>query len=747
MRAFLKGFVQSGRPEGGSTITQQLARVLFLNQDLSLQRKYKEILIARKLESNWTKNQILEVYLNRIYLGRGTWGVGLAAQQYFGKEVSELKLHESAFLAGIANGPNYYEPTENSKRALQRRSYVLKQMQNAGWISSRERALASKKAIGAKSSWIPAGIQKGGHFQQLARSEFNELFKGRNLSKYQGSGFEVVTTLHESLQEELERALRDGLIAYEERTGRHEWRGPMIYLNYEVNRRIEKLNKEQEEIAEKEKRVKELQSSSVFSLFQSDQSKEKATSQPQKSVFDRAWLGVFQEMTRIHRAALPHLKETPWKKAMILEAKEDDIYSIGFLNGDKGVLDLNAKVSLQGKKYPRDQKWVLSRHPNPRIAQLELGDVVWVERNDEGRFELRQVPEVQGAAIAMDPKTGRILAMSGSFDYGTSPFNRAVQAKRRIGSTMKTFSYMAALESGLQPDHLISNQPIEFDPIVQGGKAWRPSNYSGEYSSCHSMRYGLTRSKNVMTARLLKQMSESPRESLDFVRSISKDFGLYDDPIRQYPFVLGAQETSLLKLVTAYARIANGGVKVKARAIDRIKEVSGESTLYSADEREHGRISEVDEVSILQTKNLLKGVLSHGTASRLSKWSGEMAGKTGTTDDFNDAWFVAFTDHLVVGAWVGYDNAEIESARNLGSRQTGSKVALPIVEDIFEGSMESYKEISPLSTLNSKEVVSVEVNPKTGRQVEPGDENSVTEYIRWFYYNNPKRVGVCYESR
>lgn len=616
LRGFLK-YMKSKKIEGGSTITQQVIKNLVVGNDVSLDRKIKEMLLAKLVEKYLTKDEILELYLNLVNLGRGSWGVEMAARNYFAKTVKELDVAEAAFLAGTTHSPNRYEPTRHPERVNERVRFVINRMLDDKAISAEvgQTALAENLL----SRFIEDSREgSGGHYFVQAVNSFMRERLDKNLVKK--GGLRVRTTMIPELQQLVQGSLQEGLFEYERSYGRLRWNGPADRIDLSKNRN---------------------------------------------------WAVALDQVRQ-------NFNDITWDFAVVLERAKKG-FVIGLINGSRVNLGA-AKAGWMGSAY----------------KQLKEGDVIFVKADEKGRYELRTAPSVQGAVVAMEPSTGRVLALAGGFSasYSTNEnasdqFNRALNGLRQPGSTIKPFTYLAALQAGLQPNTLIPNRAIYF-PRVRENKvlkcqSWNPGNYKSGGPSILTMRRGLETSNNRVTAQLLNQIvPENFMQGLDLVRDVTKDFGIYDNPFHCVSFILGADETTPLRMTTAYAAIANGGTRVSPKFIEVIADMEGQK--ISANDVPARPLSTVDATSLYQVRSILEGVLERGTAVRMKDLAHIVAGKTGTSNNQRDAWFVGFTKDIVIGVWVGYD-----SGANLGHEATGGRVALPIFNKIIRPSFDIYR--------------------------------------------------------
>ncbi|MFW5660976.1 MAG: penicillin-binding protein 1A [Oceanicaulis sp.] len=626
--------------QSGSTITQQVAKNFLLTSEQRLERKVREIVIARRMERAFTKDQILELYLNEIYLGNRAYGIAAAALNYFDKSLDELTLEEAAYLAALPKAPNNYHPTRRTENAIGRRNWVISRMVANGYVSQERAEEAMARPLDTVGRLEGEQYLAAEYFVEQVRREVFDLYGEDELYR---EGLSIRTSLDTSMQLAARRALRDGLEDYDRRYG---YRGPVTRMEN----------------------------------------------------FD-AWA---EQLDAIEP---PADIDDGWRLAVVLELT-DAYADIGFADRSRGKIPLYA---LEWARRPNRDETGFPRL-GPAIARpsdaLELGDVVLVEdlvAEDapdrdvaDDHYGLRQIPEVNGAILAIDPFTGRILSMVGGYSFAQSQFNRAVQANRQPGSSFKPFVYAAALDSGYSPVSIILDAPF-----VASGDAsmrfYRPQNYSEVFYGPSTLSRGLELSRNVMTVRLAQEMGMAP------VVDYAERFGIYDDLQPTLAMSLGAGETRLIDLVGAYAALVNGGRLVEPSLIDRVQARSGE-TIYSADRRdcegcdvaewteglEEPELPElgdavVDPVTAYQVVHMLEGAVQRGTGTALASLGRPLGGKTGTTNDFRDAWFVGFSPDLIVGVYVGFD-----TPMPLGSGEAGGRVAAPIAADFLGPVLEDY---------------------------------------------------------
>ncbi|MDP4022512.1 transglycosylase domain-containing protein [Methylobacterium sp. NEAU 140] len=692
IRAFIGNLASPGRPAGGSTITQQVVKNLSVGDDVTYERKIREMIVAARLEKILGKPQILGLYLNGIYLGRGAYGIEMAAQSYFGKSVGQLTLPEAALLAGMPKGPNFYSPDKYPERARERRAYVLARLKEEGAITEAEMGAASAAGLGLKpldAARRDSGFYLVDHLNREART-----FAG--IESLTAGSFTVRSTVNAGLQRAVETALQDGLSTYERGAGRQVFAGPELNLADSV-RRIQAAAPAPEASPQAAPAVTGARAEAVKPAGKAARAPRAASAEPQKKP---AWL-------RALESARPLLYDVHWPLAVVLEAGRGPV-RIGLADGRVGTLD-----------------------PGIARGRLQPYDVVRVKLS-EGRgaphAQLRVKPSVQGAALVLENRTGRILAMAGGFSYPLSQLNRATQAVRQPGSTLKPLTYLAALNAGLQPNTLVLDAPVTLPPIGGAGDSWSPKNYDGGGSGPTTLRRGLEFSKNLVTARLLQGgiMPKAPA-SLKRVCDIALEAQIYAECERYYPFVLGAQPVRMLDLAGFYAAVANEGARPAPYALEAVERDG--KPLYTRPAREPVRIGSADRVAFYQLKTMLQGVTQHGTAAALSKVSAFVAGKTGTSENENDAWFAGFSNEITVVVWVGYDNAD-GTRRTLGRGQTGGHVSVPIAGQIFQAAWANGVPRTPLRGPSPEArpfIADLPIEPRSGRRIAGG---GVLEHFR-----------------
>ena len=625
------------RPEGASTITQQVAKNFLLSSEQRLDRKLKEAILAIRIERAYPKDRILELYLNEIYLGMGSYGVAAAALNYFSKELGQLTIEEAAYLAALPKAPNNYHPFRRAREATIRRDWIIDQMADTGAITVAEAKAA--KAVPFKVNIRPLGTQiyAADYFAEDVRRTLVTYFGedglyGRAERAAVGDGrvnggLSVRTTLDPNLQRLARKALIDGLVSFDREKG---WRGPL-----------------------------------------------------QKIDIGGDW------GTAIAGIEVPG-DLAPWRLGVVLEAQRTKAV-VGLRPARQ--TDGNVVQEREAVEIPLEEvRWARSGRAAPKAVSdvLASGDVIWVAPKDPakptGTWSLMQVPEVGGGLVAMDPHTGRVHAVVGGFSFATSQFDRALQARRQPGSSFKPLVYSAALDNGYKPTSIVLDAPIEIDQ-GPGKEVWQPRNYDGTSSFGPStLRLGIEKSRNQMTVRLAQDMG------MPLIVEYSKRFGVYDDLLPVLAMSLGAGETTLLRMCAAYAALANGGKQVQPTLIDRIQDRWGHA-LWRHDKREckgckaerwqgqpeptlgDDRRQIIDPHTAYQMTSMMEGVVQRGTATVIKKIlpNVSVAGKTGTTNDEKDAWFIGYTPDLVVGVFIGYN-----SPRHLGKGMTGGHVAAPV---------------------------------------------------------------------
>jgi penicillin-binding protein 1A len=665
---YIQNYGSNKRPQGASTITQQVAKNFLLTNEISIERKIKEAMLALKMERTYSKDKILELYLNEIYLGLGAYGIAAASLIYFDKSVHELTVQEAAYLAALPKAPSDLNPYRQRERAIERRNYVLDRMVEIGYISQKEGDASKRTALDITARPTGAHIFAAEYFAEEVRRDIYERYGAKKL--YEG-GLSVRATLDPKLQVLARKVLVDGLVQFDENQG---WRGPVQQINLAGD-----------------------------------------------------WGVTLAEVRSLADVS-------PWRMAVVLEAA-DQTARIGFQPGREpgGAVSRERQVGivpLDGVRWAKAASGPGRGRVPAKVAQvLHPGDVVYVEpltekdgKVREGLFRLRQVPEISGAILAMDPLTGRIHAMVGGFSYDQSQFNRATQALRQPGSSFKPIVYATALDNGYTPSSVVLDAPLEIDQ-GPGQETWKPENYEGKFYGPSTLRFGIENSRNVMTVRLAQDIG------MPLIADYAKRFGVYDDLPPYLSFSLGAGETTLLRMVTAYSMFDNGGKRVKPTLIDRIQDRYGH-TIFRHDEREcrgcdadkwrnqseptliDRREQVLDPITAYQITSMMEGAVQRGTGTALKEVGKPIAGKTGTTNDAKDVWFIGFSPDLAVGVYLGYDKP-----RSIGGRATGGQLAAPIVKNFMKVALANKP---PVPFRVPAGVKLVRVDPRSGTRVGPG---------------------------
>jgi len=648
LRAFLTNLESLKIRQGASTITQQLARSLFLSPERSFKRKVKEALLARKMEKALTKDEILEIYLNQIYFGHGAYGVQSAAHTYFGKDVGALSLAECAFLAGLPRAPNDYSPYFNAEKAKQRQGVVLRRMVDEGFITEEQYRKAYQQDL---------YFQKLERDQELA-SYLMEYIRQYLIGKYGESavyrgGLNVYTTINLDMQRAAVKALKEGLQDVDKRQG---YRGPIA------------------------KRP----------------SSEVAQIKAEGNVVTAA-----------------ELREGDVLEGLVIAADPESATVLaGGLTGRILAADLAwARKRLIGPDLLRDVEF--SRSAQPQDI-LQVGDVIKIgikrldKRSGLVLFTLEQDPTVEGALLSLDPKTGAIKAMVGGYDFKRSEFNRAVSAKRQPGSAFKPVIYAAAMDAGLSPSTIVVDAPVIFnDPVLD--KVWKPVNYEGKFYGPISLREALAHSRNVATVRLLERVGI--KNAIEMARKV----GITSPLTYDLSLALGSSSLSLSEMVSAFGVFANQGVRAEPFSVLLVTDSTGQPL----ETHEPSSQQVISKETAYMVTNMMEDVIQKGTGWRAKALGKQLAGKTGTTNDFTDAWFVGFSPNLAAGVWVGFDDQ-----RSLGDREAGATAALPIWVDYMRQALPL---VPPASFTIPEDIVFAKIDSESGLLAPPGDEDAVVE--------------------
>src|SRR5450755_1482665 len=673
---YAQNFGSGRRPQGASTITQQVAKNFFFSSEVTFTRKIKEALLAMRLERAYSKDKILELYLNEIYLGLGAYGIAAASLVYFDKSVNELTVAEASFLAALPKAPGALHPIRNRDRAIERRNYVVDRLLENGWIKQADADKARKDPLVVTSRSNGAHVFAGEYFAEEVRRDVFERYGEKSL--YEG-GLSVRTTLDPKIQVMARKAMVAGLVNYDEAQG---WRGPVSKLDISGD-----------------------------------------------------WGGALADVKSLSDVS-------PWRMAVVLESS-DQFARIGFqpareLGGAVAKERQTGLITLEGVRWTKVAVVTTKGKTTAAVSRvLNPGDVIYVDplvsRDGavvEGQYRLRQLPEVSGAMVVMDPWTGRVLAMVGGFSFDQSQFNRATQAYRQPGSSFKPIVYSSALDNGYTPSTVVVDAPIEID-MGQGGGVWRPDNFSsGKYQGPTTLRNALRLSLNTVTVRLAQDIG------MPLIGEYARRFGVYDELPNYLSYALGAGETTVMRMVTAYSMFANGGRRVKPTLIDRIQDRYGH-TIFKHDAREcrgcdapdgwknqpepqlvDRREQVLDTMTAYQITSMLEGVVQGGTATVMRDVGKPIAGKTGTTNDAKDLWFVGFSPDLVVGLYVGYDKP-----RSLGSTAQAGHTAAPIARDFMKLALAD-KPATPFRVPAGIRLIRVDA--KTGARAGPAGDGKET---------------------
>ncbi len=655
----IKNITQNKRLEGASTITQQVAKNFLLTNEISLKRKIKEAILAFRIERAYTKERILELYLNQIYLGQGAYGIAAASLEYFDKPIKELNYQEAALLAALPKAPSKYNPYKFPEVAKFRRNLVLLNLKENNFISKEQLKILKNSKLKLKKRKIEIVNEANSYTEEVRRTVKNIY----GFEKLYSQGLSISTPLNINYQIQALKSLRKGIENYDKRRG---WRGP-------ITNKIKNKNWEKK-----------------ISSYKLD----------------------------------PTLK---WHLAEIISVNNEEI---NFKIIDK------KKENFEGILKFKNVKWSL---PNKKsIPDIHnVGDILFIKK--ENKFwALKQYPKVNGGIVILDPYTGEVLALAGGFNFKKSEFNRVTQAKRQPGSAFKPIVYAAALENGFSPNSIILDAPFVESQGV-GLKNWKPENYGKKFYGPSTFRKGIEYSRNLMTVRIAKILG------LEKILDLSKKLNIYDEIPELLSVSLGAAETTLIDLTSAYAPFVNGGKKIDPKLISRIQDRRGKTIFLEKSRRcigcdkfineslqlpkiENTNKKIISEATAYQMTSILKGTVERGTAKKLKSLNVPLAGKTGTTNDNYDAWFIGFSSNLVIGVYVGFDNP-----KTLGKFETGSKAALPIFKDFVEKAL--YKEDFGEFKI-PENIYLTSLNYDTGNKASPGDKNSIIEALKIEDINN-----------
>ncbi len=648
----IKNISQNKRLEGASTITQQVAKNFLLNNEVSMKRKIKEAILAFRIERAYSKERILELYLNQIYLGQGTYGIAAASLEYFDKSIKELNYKDAALLAALPKAPSKYNPYKYPEVGKFRRDLVLENLMDNKFITEAQYQKLKKSKLNLKKRKIEIVNEANSYTEEVRRS----VKENYGFEKLYSQGLSIKTPLNINYQIQALSSLRKGIEQYDKR---HGWRGPIT------------------------NKLKDKNWESKLETYKLD----------------------------------PTLK---WELAEITEIDNSNIY----------FKTIKKKKNLQGVLNKKNIKWTIPNNKEIRDKH-KIGDILFVKK-ESNFWNLKQYPKVNGGIVVLDPFNGDVKALVGAFNYKSSEFNRVTQAKRQPGSAFKPIVYAAALENGFSPNTIILDAPF-VESQGEGLKNWKPENYGKKFYGPSTLRKGIEFSRNLMTVRIAKMLG------LNKILNLSKKLDIYDEIPELLSVSLGAAETTLINLTAAYAPFVNGGKKIDPNLISRIQDRRGK-TIYRIKNREcigcdkfkieseefpsikNTNEQVISKETAFQMTSILKGAVDRGTGKKLKTLNVPLAGKTGTTNDNYDAWFIGFSSNLVIGVYVGFDNP-----KTLGRYETGSKAALPIFKDFVENGLfkEDFKDFSIPSN-----IYLTSINYDTGLKSTSKDKNTIIEALK-----------------
>ena len=648
MRAIInniQNIMSSKRLEGASTITQQVAKNFLLTNEVSFNRKIKEAILAFRIERSLSKERILELYLNQIYLGSGAYGVAAASLEFFDKSIKELNYNEAALLAALPKAPSRYNPYRNKDLAKYRRDLVLKNLYENNFIDQNKYLELKDQPIELKKV-KKVFLENAQYYIEDVRKNIIEKL---TYDKVYNQGYNINTPINLELQKIATQSLRNGLVAYDRRKG---WRGPIKNIKY-----------------------------------------------------SKDWYKKVEKKFRLE-------KSIEWQIAIVKK-----------INQFNSIIEI--ENGLQSLINYKDISWTKKEFKD----LFKVGDVIYVKKIDTNSYGLQQLPKINGGIVVMNPFTGRVLALSGGFSFKNSEFNRVSQAFRQPGSAFKPFVYALALENEYTPSSLILDAPLVLD---QGTdlKKWKPENYGKKFYGLSTLRVGLEKSRNLMTVRIAQNLG------VDKIANFTKRMNIYKNPEELLSISLGSAETTLLNLTSAYCSFVNGGKLIKPVLIDRIQDGEGNTIINNENRKcincdkisftgkEFPKIEDdyekvISPQTAYQLTSILQGVVKRGTGKKLKKLGLNLAGKTGTTNDNTDAWFVGFTSNLVIGVYVGMDNP-----KPLGKFETGSKAALPIFEEFVKKGVKK-SEARPFKIPD--EITLMVIDPNTGNKAKFSSKNTIIE--------------------
>jgi len=643
-RAAMSNFIQGGARQGASTITMQVARNFFLTKEKTFTRKFNEALLAFKIEHNLTKDEILQLYINQIYLGQRAYGFAAAAQTYFGKSLDRLSLAETAMLAGLPKAPSRYNPVANPTRAKARQEYVLRRMRELNYITAEQQDEAVKTTIRLHTTQQTYAT-RADFLTEMVRQAMYERYRDEAYS----AGFRVYTTIKRAHQNAAYAAVRRGVLEYDRR---HGYRGAEGYA---------------------------------------------------------------QLPTPVSEEALEDL--------LAEEQESDDILPALVLAADARAARLYVKaigrVEVTGEGLKFAQRMIGDKAPSNR--RLRAGALVRAQKDAAGAWQIVQLPQVEAGLVSLNNNTGAVEALVGGFDFNRNKFNHVTQAYRQPGSSFKPFVYSAALEKGFTPATIINDAPLSFDASETGSAVWEPKNFDATFEGPMRMRTALTKSKNLVSIRILQAIG--PQYAQDYVSR----FGFDPKLIPPYlTMALGAGSVTMWQMATGYAVFANGGYRVSPYYIDRIEDSRGTTLARTKVAAVPGAAPRViDQRNAFLMTTMMQDVIRGGTGSRaLQLGRGDLAGKTGTTNDQMDAWFAGFSPGLTAIAWIGFD-----TPRSLGGSETGAQAALPIWIAYMGTALKDVPEQPPVAP---EGVVAAAINPDTGLR----DDRAPNRMVEYFYHEN-----------
>ena len=648
----IKNISQNKRLEGASTITQQVAKNFLLNNEVSMKRKIKEAILAFRIERAYSKERILELYLNQIYLGQGTYGIAAASLEYFDKSIKELNYKDAALLAALPKAPSKYNPYKYPEVGKFRRDLVLENLMENKFITEGQYQKLKKSKLNLKKRKIEIVNEANSYTEEVRRS----VKENYGFEKLYSQGLSIKTPLNINYQIQALSSLRKGIEQYDKR---HGWKGPIT-----------------------------------------------------NKLKDKNW-----------ESKLEKYKLDPTLKWELAEITEIDNLNIYFKT-------IKKKRNLQGVLNKKNIKWTIPNNKEIRDKH-KIGDILFVKK-ESNFWNLKQYPKVNGGIVVLDPFTGDVKALVGAFNYKSSEFNRVTQAKRQPGSAFKPIVYAAALENGFSPNTIILDAPF-VESQGEGLKNWKPENYGKKFYGPSTLRKGIEYSRNLMTVRIAKMLG------LNKILDLSKKLDIYEEIPELLSVSLGAAETTLINLTAAYAPFVNGGKKIDPNLISRIQDRRGK-TIYQIKNREcigcdkfkieseefpsikNTNEQVISKETAFQMTSILKGAVDRGTGKKLKSLNVPLAGKTGTTNDNYDAWFIGFSSNLVIGVYVGFDNP-----KTLGRYETGSKAALPIFKDFVENGLfkEDFKDF-----IIPSNIYLTSINYDTGLKSTSKDKNTIIEALK-----------------